>query len=155
MPKVKDIMTGDVITFSPDALIYDCARLLKEKRISGAPVVNGEGEVVGVLSETDIIKLIESKEININMILPSPFDVLELPVRMKIELDKIAKNVGKAATAKVEDIMTKGVITVGPEEDIPDAARIMADRKINRLPVLDGSGKLIGIITRGDVIGAI
>jgi CBS domain-containing protein len=155
MVKVKDVMTKDVITFSPDASVYDCAKILREQRISGAPAVEEGKGVVGILSEGDIMKLIESKDININLILPSPLDVLELPVRMKLALDDIVKNAKGAASAKVGDVMTKRVVTISSEEEISKAARIMADEKINRLPVVDENGELVGIITRGDVIGAI
>lgn len=155
MARVKDIMTEDVITVSPDASIYDCAKLLGEKKISGVPVVDGDGEVVGMLSEADIMKLIESRDISINLILPSPLDVLELPVRMKLGLDELANSAEKAASARVRDMMTKSVVTISPEEDISKAAKIMADENINRLPVMDEKGKLAGIITRGDIIEAI
>ncbi len=154
MTHVKDIMTKDVITFSTDALIYDCAKILKENRISGAPVVDERGEVAGILSEADIMKLIEKRDISINVILPSPLDVLEIPVRMKLGLDELVKNTKKAGTERVNDIMTEKVVTISPEEDISKAAKVMADKNINRLPVMD-DGKLVGIITRGDVIGAI
>ena len=155
MTKVKDVMTKDVTTFSPDASVYDCAKILREKRISGAPVVDESEVVVGVLSETDIIKIIESKDVKINLILPSPLDVLELPVRMKLGLDEVMKSAKKAASARAEDVMSKKVVTIHEEEDISKATKIMAERNINRLPVLDENGKLVGIITRGDVIGAI
>lgn len=155
MTKIKDVMTKDVTTFSPDASVYDCAKILRENRISGAPVVDDDGGVVGILSETDIIKIIESKDININLILPSPLDVLELPVRMKLGLDDVIKSAKKAASSRAEDVMTKKVMTILPEEDISGATKIMAERNINRLPVIDEKGKLVGIVTRGDVIGAI
>jgi CBS domain-containing protein len=155
MTQVKDVMTKDVTTFSKDASVYDCAKILGENRISGAPVVDESEVVVGVLSETDIIKIIESKDIKINLILPSPLDVLELPVRMKLGLDEVMKSAKKAASARAEDVMSKKVVTIHEEEDISSATKIMAERNINRLPVMDENGKLVGIITRGDVIGAI
>ncbi len=155
MGKVMDFMTRDVVTFSEDAPVYDCAKVLREKRISGAPVVDERGKVVGILSEADIMELIKSQDININTILPSPLDVLELPVRMKIGLGEMEKSIKKAGSAKAGDIMTRGVVSISPEEDLPRAAKVMADKNINRLPVLDSDKKLVGIITRGDVIGAI
>jgi CBS domain-containing protein len=151
--KVEDIMIKEVITFSPDDLVYDAAKMLREKKISGAPVVEDE-RVIGILSETDLMKLIESHDIDVNTILPSPFDVLELPVRMKLGLDKISDTMKKVASAKVKDIMSKDVVDISKDEDISKAARIMAKGNINRLPVVDDH-RLVGIITRGDVIGAI
>ncbi len=146
-------MIKEVITFSPDDLVYDAARMLREKKISGAPVVEDE-KVIGILSETDLMKLIQSHDIDVNTILPSPFDVLELPVRMKLGLDKISDTMKKVASAKVKDIMSKDVVDISKDEDISKAARIMAKGNINRLPVVDDR-RLVGIITRGDVIGAI
>lgn len=155
MVKVNEVMTKDVITFSPDASVYDCAKILREKRISGAPVVDDDGDVVGILSEGDIMKLIKSKDLDINLILPSPLDVLELPLRMKLKLDDIVKNAKGTASAKVKDVMTKRAVTISQAEEISKAAKIMADEKINRLPVMDENKRLAGIITRGDVIGAV
>lgn len=155
MVQVKDVMTKKVISFSPDASVYDCAKILREKRISGAPIVNKGKEVIGILSEGDIMKLIESKDIDINLILPSPLDVLELPVRMKIKLNEVMKEVKKAGSEKVEDVMTKRVVSIKEDEEISKAARIMADEKINRLPVMDEKRILVGIVTRCDIIGAI
>ncbi len=153
MTKVKDIMIKEVITFSPDDSVYDAARILREKKISGAPVVKDD-RVVGIVSETDLMKLIQSHDIDINTILPSPFDVIELPLRMKLGLDKISDTMKKVASAKVKDIMTKGVIYISKDEDISRAARIMAQSDINRLPVVDNN-RLVGIITRGDIISSI
>lgn len=155
MTVVQDVMTKTVISFSPDASVYDCAKILREKRISGAPVMDKNGEVIGVLSEGDIMQLIEKKDIAINLILPSPLDVLELPVKMKLALDGVAKDIQKTATAKIEDIMTKDVVSISPDEDISDAARKMSTGKISRLPVIDKNNGLVGIITRWDIIGAI
>jgi len=154
MVKVKDVMTKKVISFSPDTSVYDCAKILREKRISGAPVVE-KGDVVGVLSEGDIMELIEKRDLNINLLMPSPLDVLELPIKMKLALDDIARDAKKAGMEKVEDIMTKKAKTINDDEEISEAARFMTDKKINRLPVLDKNKRLVGIITRWDIIGAI
>jgi CBS domain-containing protein len=155
MTVVRDVMTKNVISFSPDASVYDCAKILREKRISGAPVRDKNGRVVGVLSEGDIMQLIEKRDLDINLILPSPLDVLELPVKMKLALDSVAKDIQKTATAKIEDIMTKDVVSISPGVDISNAAKTMSTEKVNRLPVIDKNKRLVGIITRWDIIGAI
>jgi CBS domain-containing protein len=152
--KVKDVMTKDVITFDPAESIYNAARILRENRISGAPVVS-DGRVVGILSETDIMKLVETPYLELNTILPSPFDIVELPIRMKFELKEAMKKIKKASSLQVKEIMTKKVFTIEPEASIEDAAKLMSRQKINRLPVVDKDGKLVGIVTRGDIIGAI
>lgn len=152
--KVGDVMIKDVITFSPEDLIHDVARVLREKRISGAPVMEGD-RIVGMISEADIMELIESHDIHINTILPSPFDVLEIPVRMKLGLDDAVDKIKKAATAKVVDIMAKGILGIDPDADISVAAKEMHRKNVNRLPVVDEDGGLMGIVTRGDIIGAL
>ena len=136
--RVKDVLTEDVITFSEDASVYDCARILREKRISGAPVVDESNEVVGILSEGDIMKLIESKDADISLILPSPLDVLELPVRMKLKLDDIAKKAAKYTPHKEKE---KDEKKEKKAEDFPPVhiaeMFLMETGLINRLPVMD------------------
>ncbi len=147
--KVKDIMTRQVITLSPEESIDDAARKLRENRISGAPVVEGE-RIVGIVSEADLMKLFES-EMSINLVLPSPLEIIELPIKMHRQLKEAAR---RLAARRVEDIMTRGVITIDEEASIEEAARVMAKHGINRLPVVR-EGKLVGIVTRADVIKAL
>ncbi len=73
---------------------------------------------------------------------------------MKYGLDEIAEDMQKAGSTVIDQIMTKKVISIGPDVDISDAAKLMDSHRINRLPVVNKDGKLIGIVTRGDLIGA-
>ncbi|MDI6701416.1 CBS domain-containing protein [Methanothermobacter wolfeii] len=154
MIKVKDAMQSDVITVKRTNSIHEAARVLRENRISGAPVVDDDGKLVGIISEGDIMRLLEVHSPRLNLILPSPLDLVELPIRMKHEYDEIAKGIRKAAVMLVEEIMKGKVITVSPEASVSDAAELMDKHDIKRLPVVDEDGNLVGIITRGDVIGA-
>ncbi|MEJ8542628.1 CBS domain-containing protein [Methanothermobacter wolfeii] len=154
MIKVKDAMQSDVITVKRTNSIHEAARVLRENRISGAPVVDDDGKLVGIISEGDIMRLLEVHSPRLNLILPSPLDLVELPIRMKHEYDEIAKGIRKAAVMLVEEIMKEKVITVSPEASVSDAAELMDKHDIKRLPVVDEDGNLVGIITRGDVIGA-
>jgi CBS domain-containing protein len=155
MMKIQEAMQKDVIRFQPEDRIVEVAQSLRENKISGAPVVNKEGHVVGIISEGDIMRLIEVHSPRINLILPAPLDLIELPVRMKYELDEIAEDMNKAASILIGEIMTKKVITIGPDADISDAAQLMDTHDIKRLPVVDDNSKMIGIVTRGDIIGAV
>jgi CBS domain-containing protein len=155
MMKIQEAMQKDVIRFQPEDRIVEVAQSLRENKISGAPVVNKEGHVVGIISEGDIMRLLEVHSPRINLILPAPLDLIELPVRMKYELDEIAEDMNKAASILIGEIMTKKVITIGPDADISDAAQLMDTHDIKRLPVVDDNGKMIGIVTRGDIIGAV
>jgi len=147
--KVRDVMTRQVVTLSPEESIEQAARKLRENRISGAPVVEGE-RVVGIVSEADLMRLFEG-EMSINLVLPSPLEIIELPIKMHRQLKEAAK---RLAARRVADIMTRGVITIDEEASIEEAARIMAKHGINRLPMLK-EGKLVGIVTRADVIKAL
>ena len=154
MIKVNDAMERDVIKFHADDKISDVAQKLRDNKISGAPIVDNDNKVIGIISEGDIMRLLEVHSPRLNLILPAPLDVIELPIRMKHELDEIAEDMNRAASVLIGDIMTKKVYTMNEEDDISDAAQYMDTHSINRLPVVDAEGKLIGIITRGDLISA-
>ncbi|MBM4240676.1 MAG: CBS domain-containing protein [Euryarchaeota archaeon] len=154
MINIQDAMQKNVIKFKADDKIIDIARILREKKISGAPVVDDDGIVIGIVSEGDIMRLLEVHSPQINLILPAPLDLIELPLRMKHEYDEISKGLKKAASVVVAEIMTKNVKTISKDASVSDAAELMDSHDINRLPVVDEEGKLIGIITRGDIIGA-
>jgi len=136
--KVKDVMTTEVATVEPDASLKDVARLLAERRISGVPVVAAEGEVVGVVSEADIL----FKECGED----GPQGVLA----WLIEPGGIAKL--DARTAREE--MTSPARTIGPERPVAEAAKRMLEEAVNRFPVVDGDGRLLGIVTRADLVRA-
>lgn len=154
MIKIQDAMQKDVVTFSKVTQIGDAAKILRENKISGAPVLDKDENLVGIVSEGDIMRLLEVHSPNLNLILPAPLDLIELPIRMKHEYDEIAEGIKKAALILVQEIMTRKVVTITPEKSISDAAELMDSHDIKRLPVVDDNGKLIGIITRGDLIGA-
>jgi len=147
-------MEKEIIKFNVDDRIIDVEGSLRENKISGAPVVDKEGKLAGIISEGDIMRLIEVHSPHINLILPAPLDLIELPVRMKYEIDEIAEDMNKAASLLIGEIMTKKVVTIDPDSDISDAAQLMDTHDVKRLPVVDSAGKMVGIITRGDIIGA-
>jgi CBS domain-containing protein len=154
MKKVKEVMVKDVVSFKKSDPIHYVAWALREKRISGAPVLENK-KVIGVVSERDIMRLIEDHEIKINLLFPSPLDVLELPLKVKHELDEMTALIKETAATAVDEIMTKKVKTISPKDTVAEAARIMGEHRINRLPVVGKNLKLLGLITRGDVIGTL
>lgn len=155
MMKIQDAMEKEVIKFQEDERIVDVAGKLRENKISGAPVENKDGKLVGIISEGDIMRLIEVHSPHMNLILPAPLDLIELPVRMKYEMDEITEDMNKAASLLIGEIMTKKLVTISPDKDIADAATLMDTHDVKRLPVVDSEGKMVGIITRGDIIGAL
>lgn len=140
----KDIMTKDVITIKPDTSVEKAAKLLIDQKISGMPVVDAEQRVIGIISEGDFI--FQQKRVNPPAFLNLFDGILQIGrQRFFDELKKMAANT-------VEDLMTKEVSTVNPETEIAEIATLMIDKNINRLPVVDEKGKILGIITRHDII---
>lgn len=143
--KVKDIMTTEVITLAPEMGIVNAARILIDNHINGAPVVNSEGKIIGILCRDDLIS--QQKKLPV----PSFFVVLDgiipmsSPRHMEKELDKIA-------ATNVEHAMTVKPITLTPETDIEEVAALMVDKKLHTLPVVDSKGELVGIVGKEDVL---
>jgi CBS domain-containing protein len=152
--KIEDVMQKDVIKFNELDKIVDVAQSFRDNKISGAPVVDDKNHVVGIISEGDIMRLIEIHSPKINLILPAPLDLIELPLRMKYELDEVAEDMQKAGSTVIDQIMTRKLIKIAPDASIQEAAKLMDSHKVKRLPVVDSEGKLVGIVTRGDIIGS-
>lgn len=136
--RVRDVMTQDVATVAPDTDLRDLAALLVEKRISGVPVVEG-GRVVGVVSERDILFKERPSDGLSRSVLAWLMD--EGDLTLKID----------ARTAR--EAMTSPPVTIGPARNVADAAAIMLDENVSRLPVVD-HGLIVGIVTRHDLVRA-
>lgn len=135
---VSDVMTKNVSAVKKDADIHEVSRLLSENRISGLPVVDNENHVIGIVTEADVLSMAGMKHGHtfkdiVRHILGEP-----LPERK--------------AGNKVEDVMTSPAITTKPDGDIREVAKILDERRIKRLPVVDEENKLIGIISRADIV---
>jgi len=138
---VRAVMSKNVITITRDADLHEAARILSENRISGAPVVDDQGRVIGVISEADILTLAGMKREHTFK------DILRNIMGEPIPARKSGN--------KVEDVMSFPPITAKADDDIGDVAKILDDRRIKRLPVVDDNGKLVGIIARADIVRAI
>jgi CBS domain-containing protein len=137
-------MTKDIITVTPDTEVVKAAKILLEKRINGLPVVDDSGKLVGILCQSDLIA--QQKSIPI----PSLFTLLDGFMPLTI-MKRIDKEVEKIAAIMVEQAMTPKPVTVDPNDDIEDAARLMVDKNYHTLPVLDG-GKVVGIVGKEDIL---
>ncbi len=140
----KDIMTKKVITINRDSTVGDLAKLLIKKKISGVPVVDEKNAIVGIITEGDII-LKESS-------LPLP---ISFSFSFMNKYDTYAKSTEEYLKTKVEEVMTRTVRTVREDEPLSKVVNIMLNNKINRVPVLDKENKLVGIITRANIIESI
>lgn len=147
--KVKDVMNSNVVFCRPDNTVREAAKILKDNNISGAPVLDGD-ELVGIISEADLLKLLIVPEQG-ELWLPSPFEVIEVPIRELLGWEETKKMLSDVGLTKVEDIMTPEVYTISSEASVEEASEHMIRHKINRLPVIEDS-RVVGIITRGDII---
>jgi CBS domain-containing protein len=145
--KVREIMTTDVVTVNPDTTVGELADILAKKKISGVPVVDGRGGVLGMVSEADII--VQDADLHF----PYYVQFLEMVIYLQ-SVHKFEERVRKQIASKVSEIMTEDVVSVSPEESVREVATLMADRSVNRLPVIE-NGRLVGIVTRGDIVRAI
>ena len=144
MLTAKDIMTREVITVSEDMSVEKLAALLWEKKISGAPVVDEEGQLLGVVTENDLVD--QAKRIHIPTVITilDSFLYLESP-------QKVEKEIKKIAGITVSDIYSQDPVTVTEDMAVEDIATILAERKIHTLPVVSGN-KIVGVIGKSDII---
>jgi len=150
--KVKDVMNPKLVFCKPDDTVRDAAKILKENSISGAPVLDGE-ELVGIISEADLLKLLILPEKG-ELWLPSPFEVIEVPIRELLGWEDTKKMLSDVGSTRVEEIMTRDVHTISSEASVEEASEHMIRHKINRLPVTEDN-RVVGIVTRGDIIQGI
>ncbi len=147
---VKEAMNKKVITCKPGDNIGTLVELFKNNHISGMPVVEKE-KVVGIVSETDLLKLFKAPEVSSDMFLPSPFEIIEMPIRSVMRFEEFKKALGDIHMKQVRDIMKKKIYTTSPDSTLEDASNMMVKQKVNRLPVIE-NGKLVGILVRSDII---
>ena len=142
--KVSEVMQTEVKTIPADADIKAIAKILWENKISGAPVVDQNGKMIGVVSEGDLLH----KETNPRV--PDAIGILGAIIFYN-GVKQYDNDFKKLIATNARQIMTKDVITISQEATIGEAATIMVNKKINRLPVVE-AGKLVGIVTRIDII---
>lgn len=134
--RVKDVMTSDVVAVGEAAGYKDIIAVMRERRVSAVPVLDPGGQLTGVVSEADLLLKEAGAE----------------------ALGRHMKSAGrhgeraKAAGVTAADLMTRPPVTIGPKESVAAAARRMRDRRVKRLPVVDEVGRLVGIISRVDVL---
>jgi CBS domain-containing protein len=133
---VKDVMSTHVIAVRPSASYKEIAAMLREQRVSAFPVIDEDNKVIGVVSEADLLTK-EAFEGTVPSVLGS--------MAHQRERSKVT-----AVTAA--DLMTKPPVTIGPDELVTHAARLMYSTRVKRLPVIRDDGTLVGIVTRSDVL---
>ncbi|MCK6584110.1 MAG: CBS domain-containing protein [Anaerolineales bacterium] len=141
--KVQDIMIRDVISICVDTTVDEIAKVLNEHRIGGAPVVDKERRVIGIVCESDLF--LREKGL--------PFSAVKIPTLFKrwVDPDRLAEIYEGARHHTAADVMTTNVVCVDVDDTVGHAALLMVQRNIKRIPVLQ-DGILVGIITRTDII---
>lgn len=146
--KVRDLMTTQVITLKPNDSIKQATIRFAVNNISGAPVVDNRNHLVGIISEDDVLQLIVKRQSEMDegggKMLSYSFD----SNNQNTILQEAANDV---SNTKVEEIMTRTLLTTTPDATIVDLLKAMIERKVKRVPVLE-KGVLVGIISRGDIV---
>ncbi len=144
MTTAKDIMTAEPITATPDMPVKKLAELLWRKRISGVPVVDDSGALLGVVTESDLID--QTKKVHI----PTMITILDSVILLESQ-DKMKKEISKMAGTTVGDIYCRELVTVEDSTPLDEIATIMAEKKVHTLPVV-ADGHLVGVIGKSDII---
>jgi predicted transcriptional regulator len=140
--KIKDIMTTEVITVHPETTLSEVGKILKEKRVSGVPVTDHENNVVGIITLTDMLRILD----HIYQWREIEMQVPELKLSAMFEKEK--------TQAKVQDVMTKDVLTLDEGSSLDDIMRLMFTRKVHTIPVVARGNKLVGIVGKRDLVYA-
>lgn len=149
MPTVADIMERDPVTVTPEDTVETLLRTLREHELPGVPVVNGGGRCVGIVTESDLVLVDEEEDLR----LPLHIDLFGGTIFLG-RLKPFEDRVKKAIASTVADMMTEDPTTVAPDTDLHAAARLIAEHRHNRLPVVE-HGRLVGVVTRLDVLEAL
>jgi len=144
MLKASDIMTPDPVTLSPDCDILAAAKLLLDRKINGAPVVDASGKLLGVLTQSDLVA--QQKQVT----MPSIFAMLDGFIALSSRED-FEREIQKIAATKVSQAMTAHPKFVSPQTPIDEIATVMVNEKLYTLPVVD-SGKLVGVVGKEDIL---
>jgi len=149
MPKtVADVMSRDPISVRPESSLQEAIKIIAERRISGLPVVDQAGKLVGVISETDLMW----RETGVTP--PAYIMILDSVIYLE-NPSHYERDLHKALGETVGEVMTKdSLITVHSDKALQKAAQLMHEKNVRRLLVIDDAGHLIGILTRGDIIRA-
>lgn len=138
--RVIEVMTKDVAAVSGDTPLEDVAEIMAARKVSGVPVIDGDGKVIGVVSEKDLLSVMgagaASNFMEVIAHCLKGRSCLAVPVREKV----------------AADIMSSPAVTVKEETPVMEVAGLFTQRGVNRVPVVDANGRMVGIVSRGDVV---
>ena len=139
-----DIMTRSVATTGPDIPLSTAVRLMLERRVSGLPVLDAAGQMVGILTEGDLLRRVE---LGTGSLRPSWLDIFRGPTRA-------ARDYVETHSRVVGDIMTEAVVTVDESAPLSEVVSVMQGKHVKRVPVLAGT-RLVGVVSRVDLLRAL
>jgi CBS domain-containing protein len=143
-------MERDVVSVRPDGDVESLLRLMREHELPGVPVTDESGHLLGIVTESDLVLRDEDADLH----LPHHIDLWGGMIFLE-PIKHYEERLRRAFAAMVSDMMTPDPITVSPEDTVEDAAKLIAERRHNRLPVVDADGRLVGVVTRVDVLEAL
>jgi CBS-domain-containing membrane protein len=144
MLKAKDIMTRDVHSVAADTAVEELARLFVEKGVDTMPVLDEEGHLQGIVSETDLVE--QDKPLHI----PTVVSIFDWVLYLESEKN-FREEVQKITARKVAEICSREVVTCCPETPVSEIASLMVEKKVHLVPVVD-EGKVVGVVARLDII---
>jgi CBS domain-containing protein len=146
MGTVAEIMDSDPITVTPDTAADAVFHTLRDHELPGVPVVNDGGRLVGIITENDLVIGDEQGDLH----LPHYIELFGGIVYLE-SMKHFESRLRKAIAATAQDLMTEDPVTIAPDATVEEAAKVIAQRKHNRLPVVE-HGLLVGVVTRLDVL---
>jgi len=150
MPTVAEIMDREPATVTPDTKVRDVIEVLQTHDLPGVPVVDEVRKVVGIITESDLVISDENADFH----LPHFVNIMGADIFLE-STKHFEKRAQKAFASTAGEMMTADPLTVGPDEPAEHAAKLISERHHNRLPVVDGEGRLVGVVTRIDVLAAL
>ncbi|MCT7968572.1 CBS domain-containing protein [Laspinema sp. D1] len=144
---VAEIMTRDPLVVTSETSLDEAIQIMAERRFSGLPVVDAEGKLMGIISQGDLMW----RESGVT---PPPYIMVLDSVIYLENPAKYQRDLHKALGQTVGEVMTKNPQTIRPDKSLREAAELMHEKGVHRLPVIDSAGKPIGILTRGDIVRA-
>ena len=142
---VRDVMTTDVLSFKPEDKVQAAAEAMAARSIGGAPVVDDDGKVVGMLNDDDLIV----SDVRLHM--PTVISVLGAYLELPSSAHKFDEQVKKAVGATVGEVMTKNPQTCSEDNTVEEVATTLHEHSLSRVPVVR-DGVLVGIVARGDIL---
>ena len=149
MTTVREIMETDYVAVHPEDKIEDVLRLLRRHDLPGVPVVDHRDRCVGIITDSDLVIADEQGDLH----LPHYIELFGGVIYLE-PLRRFEERIHKAFASKVRDMMTEDPISIEAGASIEEAARVIATKKHNRLPVIE-DGRLVGVVTRLDVLEAL